>query len=124
MQHCDAGIVAAMKIHYRIFQLERALDLADGNTSTINHVDMLSAVLALQKIWIDLSFSVIENCWRHTGSLSTERNALLPVIEEAQLEHICSMDAKMVSSRNREVLISSSMPQRKKNACKMPLRTL
>lgn len=101
MQPCDAGIVAAMKIHYRTFQLERALDLADGETKNVYHVDILPAMLALKKIWNDLSISVIQDCWRHTGNLSTERSALLPVIEKAQREHVCSMVAELVPSCNR-----------------------
>lgn len=61
----------------------------------------MSAMLAFRKISNDRSFSVIQHCWRRGGILSTERSALLPFIEEAQREHICSMVAELVPLRNR-----------------------
>lgn len=76
LQPCDAGIIAAMKIRYRTFQMERALDLSEEEVvSDIYKVDILSAMLALKRIWTALPPSGIFNCWVHTGlvtSLSTQ----------------------------------------------------
>lgn len=101
MQQCDAGITAAMKIHYRAFQLDRAFDFAEGGTKNMYHLEKLSATLTLEKIRNGLSFSVIHSCWQHTGILLVEISALLLLIEETQRKHICSMVAELFPSRNR-----------------------
>lgn len=54
MQPCDVVIIAKIKEKYRTFQLERAIHLANGETNNIYHVDILSAMFALKKIWNDL----------------------------------------------------------------------
>ena len=66
IQPCDAGIIAAMKVRYRMFQMERAIDLTETNMKQIYHVDILSAMLAFKNIWKNIQKSTIENCWYHT----------------------------------------------------------
>lgn len=67
IQPCDAGIIASLKVRYRRYQMERAIDLVDEGISDIYRVDVLSAMLALQRIWKELPPSVMKNCWEHTG---------------------------------------------------------
>ena len=40
VQPCYAGIIAAMKVRYRMFQMERAIDLTETNTKQIFHTDI------------------------------------------------------------------------------------
>lgn len=47
----DAGIIAAMKVRYRKFQLERALDMTDQKVSDIYKLDQLEAMQAFKQIW-------------------------------------------------------------------------
>eukprot|EP00171_Calliarthron_tuberculosum_P002433 IDg2433t1 len=76
LQPCDAGIIASMKVRYRSFQMERALDLAEEESVLdIYKVDILSAMLAFKRIWNALSSSSIANCWKHTGLLGTVAEA-------------------------------------------------
>lgn len=50
MQPCDAGIIEAMKVRYRMFHMERAIDLIEMSTKQVYHVDILSAMLAFKII--------------------------------------------------------------------------
>eukprot|EP00171_Calliarthron_tuberculosum_P021816 IDg21816t1 len=51
LQPWDAGIIASMKVHYRRFQMERALDLAEEESVLdIYKVEILSAMLALKRV--------------------------------------------------------------------------
>lgn len=100
VQPCNAGIIAVRKVHYRTFQLEYALDLAESETKNIYQEDILSAMLAFKRIWNDPFCSVIENCWRHTGILSNEERFLLPVDLKAQCAHMFSMVSEFILLQN------------------------
>lgn len=82
IQPCDAGIIASMKVRYRMFQMERALELCEEEVSKeIYKVDVLSAMLAMKRIWDDLPQSSISNCWKHTGLLSPNNMPHTPAPE-------------------------------------------
>lgn len=92
IQPCDAGIIATLKMRYRNYQMDRALDMAeDENIANIYKVDVLSAMQAFNRIWIQMDAQTIANCWRHTGILGT--STCISVCEaeirdeEAQLRH-------------------------------------
>lgn len=67
IQLCELGIIASIKLCFRNFQLERALDLMDEDVADIYTVDILTAMKARKRIWGDLSPLIIKNCWRHRG---------------------------------------------------------
>lgn len=54
-------------MRYRRYQMELALDLADGGMADIDKLDVLSEMFGLQRIWGRLPPSVVENCWENTG---------------------------------------------------------
>lgn len=71
LQPLDAGIIAAFKRHYRRSQISYALDLLDAGKNPYK-VDQLQAMRWAAEAWNNLDKSVIINCWRHTGILSTD----------------------------------------------------
>lgn len=66
MQPLDAELIAAMKLRYRSFQMERALDLSDENVKSIYKVEILSAMQTVKMKWKYLEAEKISNCWQHT----------------------------------------------------------
>lgn len=86
LQPVDAELIAAMKMQYRKFHLERALDLLDESEKHVYAVDMLTAVRAMNKVWEDLQPEIIHSCWVHTKLLEwpvvpTTKSTLLSVGE-------------------------------------------
>lgn len=78
IQPCGAGIIAAIKLRYRNFLLERALNLTDEDVVDIYKVEILTAMKALKRIWGVLSPSIIKNCLHFTGFwLSSIREVLV-----------------------------------------------
>jgi len=82
LQPLDAGIIAAVKRHYRRSQISYALDLLDAAKNPYK-VDQLQAMRWATGAWNNLDQSVIVNCWRHTGILSTNVESTPRPIEPA-----------------------------------------
>lgn len=103
IQPCDAGVIAAIKANYRIFQMERAIDLTETNVRDIYSVDILSAMLAFKKIWKNMNKTVISNCWRHCRILgSPERPDVAPAVNlQVVCEQISEYISELVPDRNR-----------------------
>lgn len=77
VQPMDAGIIAAMKMKYRRYQMERALDMSETNVRDIYKLDVLTAMRTFKEVWKEIDASTIQNCWGQTGiipprSTSTE----------------------------------------------------
>lgn len=51
LQHLDAGITAAMKVCYRHYHMEYAVDVADIGAKELYKVNILSAMRRLLKVW-------------------------------------------------------------------------
>lgn len=49
-QPCDAGIISALKVRYRRFQMERSIYLSEENASKIYKVCALMEILAFKNI--------------------------------------------------------------------------
>lgn len=67
IQPCNAGIIASLKVQFRRYKTKRAIDLRDDSKECIYKLDVLSAVLALQRVWEDLPLLVIKICREHAG---------------------------------------------------------
>jgi len=79
LQPMDAGIISSFKRHYRRRQLSHALDLLDAAENPYK-VDQLTAMKWAVAAWRDLDQSVLVNCWKHTGILSTDDSAVLETL--------------------------------------------
>lgn len=66
LQPLDAGIIAAVKMRYRFFHMDRALDLIDEDVRRIYRVHILTAMREVKRIWSDLNPNIIFNSWVHT----------------------------------------------------------
>lgn len=78
-QPCNAGIISTVKIRYRSFQLDRALDLVDESARDIYKVEVLTAMRAVKRIWNELPSSVIADSWRVSKFLPGDESARTPV---------------------------------------------
>ncbi len=73
----DAGVIAVLKKRYRKKQMERALDLLDGeNTSSLYKVDLLTAIMWVCEIWDGMEPSILHNCWCKTGIIKADQGAV------------------------------------------------
>lgn len=112
VQPMDAGIIAAMKVKYRRYQMERALDLAEEDVLNIYKVDILSAMRAFKRIWRSLPPSLIRNCWKHTGILPNrapewnrmEIRTLVGEDIDAIQEHVTNFSAPRQRNRLEMIL--------------------
>jgi DDE superfamily endonuclease/Tc5 transposase DNA-binding domain len=76
LQPMDAGIIASFKCHYRRRQLAHALDLIDLQECRNPYkIDQLTAMKWSRAAWNELDSSVMANCWKHTGLLSSDELA-------------------------------------------------
>lgn len=92
LQPCDAGIIDAMKVSYRSFQLEKSIGPSRTN-GTFRYVQsrISSAMLALKRIWNELPNNAILNCWMHTGLLDCHNVCEVPQSEGVALEDQCKI---------------------------------
>ena len=57
----DAGIIAALKIRYKRYHMESALDKIDINARDVYKGDVLTAIKWFKKAWNELPATVIQN---------------------------------------------------------------
>lgn len=62
IQPLDVGVITCMKLRYRSFQMDNALDLQDENVCNIYKVGVLSAMLSVKPKWSELEPTIIINC--------------------------------------------------------------
>ena len=70
LQPCDAGIIAALKAHYRKRLMRHVLsEMDDTQTATelSKHVDMLDAIQWLHLGWASVSDTTITKCFAKCG---------------------------------------------------------
>lgn len=96
LQPLDAGCIAAFKLRYRSFQLERALDLSEEGVTAIYKLDILTAMRAVKKIWSDISSTSIKNCWRHTN--------IVPQFDRLDRTDILSEDRERVMLAMEQII--------------------
>ena len=65
IQPLDAGIIKSFKSHYRRFQLQRMVDLADSNLPV--ELSLHEAIRYSKMAWDNITPNTIFNCWCHTG---------------------------------------------------------
>lgn len=65
MHPMNGGIISALKVRYRKFEVEHALDNIDMNANDIYKVDFLTAIHWLKRAWKELPEDVIKNCSSH-----------------------------------------------------------
>ncbi len=75
-QPMDAGIIAAIKRHYRKRHIDYAMNLDYCDAENINNVSQLQGMVWMRAVWNQLSSDVNKNFWRHTG-LSDKHDNLL-----------------------------------------------
>ena len=78
IQPMDAGIIAAFKRHYRKLHLQNAIDRDERGETELYKVDQLTAMRWCHAAWGEVSMETIANCFRHTGILGTNQEALPP----------------------------------------------
>lgn len=77
IQHSDAGTIGTLKVRYRSYQMDRALDMAeDENIKEIYKVNVLFAMQAWKRIWNEMGSEIIANCWCHTGTLAMDAKSI------------------------------------------------
>lgn len=67
IQPCDTGIISSLKVLYRRYQMERAIELCEEVNAVVCGLDVLSEMLVLQQIWEELPSSMMESCWEYSG---------------------------------------------------------
>jgi hypothetical protein len=69
VQPCNAGIIYALKCHYRKQYLNQSLQLHSENVepSKVFKIDVLTAMRLSKLAWHSVSKEKIKNCWRHSG---------------------------------------------------------
>ena len=70
VQPMDAGVIAAIKLRYRLMHTERDVDMVDEcdgkrKFSKKDVLTMLTAMQTLRTVWQNLPPDIIENCWKH-----------------------------------------------------------
>lgn len=71
LQPLDAGIIASMKMRYRLRQMKRAVDLANVDENDIYKINILTAMNWMSEVWTKVTNGTISNYWR-TKSLMVE----------------------------------------------------
>jgi hypothetical protein len=66
VQPMDAGVIRCLKAHYRRELCLRALDLDEAGEADIYKLDLLEAIMILQRAWDSVSQETIKHCWDHT----------------------------------------------------------
>lgn len=106
VQPMDAGIIAALKIRYKRFHMENALDNVDMDSQDVYRVDVWTAMKWLTKAWKEMPESVIRNGWKHTRLLAVDTDAPAAMTPDAPLEPKILADlegqvAQLVPPRHR-----------------------
>jgi hypothetical protein len=84
IQPMDAGIIAAFKRRYRKLHLQSAIDREECGEAELYKVDQLTAMRWCRAAWGDVSMETIANCFRRTGILGTNQEALPPQVDAAE----------------------------------------
>lgn len=99
LQPLDAGIIAALKVRYRKWQYERALDYMDAKVENIYKVDQLTSMKAMRRMWDDIPASVLKNCWHHTGLvMGTEE---VQRVEDSTVAEVLAAMSELVAPRTQ-----------------------
>lgn len=100
IQPMDAGIIATAKVRYRTIKMERAFDLIDETEQAkyVYKFDVLTAMMALTRIWKEFLSDIISICWAHTKLRPVSDNSTLPSSNSASLEAECTTLQERVSS--------------------------
>jgi hypothetical protein len=69
VQPADAGIICAMKAHYRRLMLIRSLDCEEEEEEDPFAINLLTAMRLFAQAWDEVTPATIAACWRHTGIL-------------------------------------------------------
>lgn len=77
IQPMDTGIIQTFKAHYRHLYIMQALEHDKEDYQEIYHINQLEAMLMLQEAWSSMTATMIANCWRHSGILSTDESTHL-----------------------------------------------
>lgn len=76
IQPMNAGIIDDLKIRYRIFLLEKVLELIDENIKFIYQLNVLPAIKMVENLWRNIEPRIINHCWHHT-KIERENSNLL-----------------------------------------------
>lgn len=87
IQPCDAVIIAAMKANYRLFEIERSINLAVKKAKALTLWIFLSAMKAFNKCE-ETDMAVIQNCWRHNQILEAPQAPFTALTLHLHVEHI------------------------------------
>lgn len=66
VQPLDAGAIHDFKLKYRHLMCLRAIDLDEAGEDDIYKLNVLEAILLVEKAWDSVSKETIRNCWAHT----------------------------------------------------------
>lgn len=110
IQPLDAGIIASLKLRYRAFQLERALDLIDQDVKAIYKVDILSAMFMVKTIWSDMDAKVIDNCWRHTKLESGDNRVEHNLLRDDEDRVLSAMDGLIHTNARMSIGMLINLP--------------
>lgn len=100
-QPCDAGIIRALKAHYRVKLLTFFLDcMKDGNKQ---NVTMLQVMKWAEKAWEEITQATIQNCWRHTGILPSNTTSSTSTLPTAAEDALAQLVAEMKIEDNMDV---------------------
>lgn len=82
VQPCDAGIIRALKAHYRARFIHRSIRLfADGKRgSELYKIDILSAMRMAKQAWYSVTAATIQSCWDHTRIVEFHHDSILCVL--------------------------------------------
>ena len=92
MQPMDAGVIASVKLRYRTFKMEPAVDLIDETEQAkdVYKVDVLTAMRALTRIWEEFPCDIISRCWAHTKLRPVSDKSIASSSNSASLEAECT----------------------------------
>lgn len=79
LQPCNSDVIALMKAQYRVFQLERGLNLIEEDSvKDVYDVDILRAMTQLEQIWFSLPVESIQKGWLKSGLLPHDIAPTIP----------------------------------------------
>ena len=88
IQPMDAGIIAAFKKRYRIFQLGMALDREKNGVDNVYKVDIFQDMFWCRDSWKMVTSTSIKNFWYHTGLMDGIRQEDRHSIQEIDLSEM------------------------------------
>jgi len=102
VQPADAGIIRAMKAHYRRLTLIRSLDREEAGEDDPFAIDLLTAMQILARAWEEVTPATIAACWRHT-SILPDFQPIMAVEAVPEVEAAVEAASKVLTDLNTAV---------------------